>query len=107
MFLPLLINKPELFNIVHAKNVSNLDWIEWMMPSTVEEVSHSWAFRRRKRRPSMGCCPISLLLEFYGKRNMKAFEGVDIDIIKLQNSLLFLVSFWCTQHHKVSLCIDE
>lgn len=57
-----------------------------------------------KRRPSMGS--ISPLCEFYGKRNMRDFEDVDIDFIKLQHSLLFLVSFWCTNGNEVSLCID-
>lgn len=37
---------------------------------------------------------------------MKAFEGVDIDVIKQQYGPLFLVSFWCTHDHEVSLCID-
>lgn len=67
---------------------------------TMKEVLHSWAFRRRNRRlRACDVAPSAIMWVIWKERNMRAFEGVDNDLVKLQNNLLssfFLMYPWGT-----------
>lgn len=60
-----------------------------------DEVWHSWAFRGRKRRPrAWDVAPLAIIWVSWKEGNMRVFEGVVSDFVKLWSSLLFLILFW-------------
>lgn len=59
-----------------------LNWfrVHWVIPNTVKEALHTWAYRRGKRSPrAWNVTPLAVMWLF-GERNRRAFEGVEQDI---------------------------
>nr|XP_016514716.1 PREDICTED: uncharacterized protein LOC107831463 [Nicotiana tabacum] len=84
----------------------NLFGLEWVMSGTVKEALLSWAHSRGKRTPRAWIlAPLAIMWVIWKERNKRAFEGVGQDFVKLQSSLLFLVSFWGT--YEIPTCIED
>lgn len=77
-----------------------------MMPGTVKEVMQNWDDMNRKISPRVWkFVPLAIMRVIWKEINRRAFEGVELGFVELQNSLLSQVSFWCI--HDVSICIDD
>lgn len=77
--------------------VLNFFGVQWVMPRTVKDMLHSRASRRRRRRQTAWkVAPFALMWIVWRERNMRAFEGIENDFLHLRNSLLSLITFWCT-----------
>lgn len=67
---------------------------------------HSWTHRRGKRSSRSWCvAPLSIYVGHWKDGNSRAFEGVELDFVKMQSNVLSLVSFWCT--NEVPFCIED
>lgn len=86
--------------------ILNFFGIQWVMPSTVRDMLHSWAgFRRRRRQKAWKFSPLALMWIVWGERNRIAFEGIENNFAHLRNSLLSLIASWCT--HVVPTSVDD
>ena len=72
----------------------------------VKEALQSWTNKRGERRPrAWSVSPLAIMWVIWKERNGRACEGLEQDFVKMQTSMLSLVSFWCT--YDVPICIED
>lgn len=68
-----------------------------------KEALHSWGYRRGRSPRAWKAALLALLWVIWSGRSRRAFEGVEQDFAKRQNSLVFLVCFWCSHETPTSI----